>query len=47
MARAPVRKLKVVKQKEVNTLTTFADVLASGKKEAVLQFLEEKNLEQR
>ena len=35
-----------MKQKEVSTLATFKDVLASGKKEAVLQFLQEKSLEQ-
>ena len=34
-----------MKQREVNTLATFADVLASGNKEAVLKFLEEKSLE--
>ena len=47
VATAPARSLKVVQSRRVSTLATFADVLASGREEAVLDFLQTKNLEKK
>ena len=45
VARAQTRKMKVVKEKEVTNLNTFVDVLSSGKMQAILNFMEEKDIE--
>ncbi len=45
VAAAPPHSLRVVETRRVSALATFADVLASGREEAVLDFLREKNLE--
>lgn len=45
VATARPRSLQVVESRQISKLDSFADVLASGREEAVLEFLREKNLE--